>query len=58
MTPIRNDDENPFARESVWPTMPQTPLGLDEARPAAARPARELDIDEVMVVAAAAEPEL
>ncbi|MGZ3375582.1 MAG: hypothetical protein ACXU8S_03195 [Phenylobacterium sp.] len=32
MTPFRNDEENPFARERVWPAMPQAPLRLARAR--------------------------
>lgn len=32
MTPFRNDQENPFARERAWPAMPQAPLKLARAR--------------------------
>ncbi|HLZ75596.1 hypothetical protein [Phenylobacterium sp.] len=32
MTPFRNDQENPFARERAWPAMPQAPLRLARAR--------------------------
>ena len=32
MTPFRNDQENPFGRERVWPAMPQAPLRLARAR--------------------------
>jgi hypothetical protein len=41
MTPFRNDDGNPFARETPWPKMPQTPMrlgALPKATPPVAPP--------------------
>lgn len=32
MTPFRNDQENPFARDRAWPAMPQAPLRVARAR--------------------------
>ena len=41
MTPFRNDTANPFARESLWPRLPQTPLELGgRTRAAMAEPPR------------------
>jgi hypothetical protein len=58
MTPFRNDEENPFARESVWPKMPQTPLRLAGVRTVLGRGVAhfepKLDIDYALVVAAPA----
>jgi hypothetical protein len=28
MTPYRNDAQNPFFRERLWPPMPQTPMAV------------------------------
>jgi hypothetical protein len=39
MTPFRNDEGNPFGRESAWPTMPQTPLLIDGVAPVRIAPA-------------------
>jgi hypothetical protein len=32
MTPFRNDEQNPFSRDSVWPKLPQTPLSVSPGR--------------------------
>jgi hypothetical protein len=59
MTPFRNDEQNPFSRESVWPKMPQTPLSVAPGRPAPSRyaPPQDVEIDQVMAPAAPAEPD-
>jgi hypothetical protein len=58
MTPFRNDEENPFARDSAWPKMPQAPLRLAKARTVlglgVADFEPEIDIDQASVVAAPA----
>ena len=47
MTPFRNDDGNPFARDTPWPKMPQAPMrltGLPKASPPAS-PARGFGLE-------------
>ena len=58
MTPFRNDEANPFSRESVWPKMPQTPLSVSATRPTPGRysPPRSPEIGEMMVAPAVPEP--
>jgi hypothetical protein len=45
MTPFRNDQENPFARERDWPAMPQAPLRLARTRAVLGMGVAEPDID-------------
>src|SRR5450432_2801284 len=54
MTPFRNDEGNPFNRQSVWPRMPQSQIRLGGAVMAARAPAPA--IDEARVFGAAAAP--
>ncbi len=57
MTPFLHDEQNPFARTSAWPTMPQAPLRVARARTVLGMGVEAFEADEPRVVPAPVEPE-